>query len=97
MADKIKYAKNMFIPDGAYLSIYHFLEPHIAESELEGKSFSYKKTIYYLDDTHEKVVRISPKSWLRKRKIELTDKIDSEIINGIRIIIENKRNLVNKE
>jgi hypothetical protein len=90
---KVDYKIRLSCNSKEYTEIYAFLAPKTVTSEIDwGFGFSYKGWVFYLDENSEKAVRISPRKLfgLVKRRIELTDKVDQEIINGIKNIIENK-------
>jgi len=87
---ELKYAAEMPLPEKAYKSVSNFLMIRTTKMESSWKGLTYKGQIFYLDSSNQKAVRISKKRLFRKRKIELSDKVEQEIIDKINNIINTK-------
>ncbi|MEK6833775.1 MAG: hypothetical protein AABY32_07060 [Nanoarchaeota archaeon] len=90
---KINYKTKMPLSDEDYPKVISFFATRYVKSEIDWGGLSYRGTIYYLDESKMKAVRISPKRFfgLRRRKMELSDKVEQDIIDEIKKIINTKK------
>ena len=81
---ELKYTTNILLPKKAYKEVSDFL---IGLSKRVEFSKGY---VFYLDVQSQEAVRISTIRLFRKRKIELSDKVEQGIINYINHLINPK-------
>ena len=94
----LNYKTKIPLPEEAYHEVINFLAPITVDSRLDwgpNDGFIYEGYIYYLDDSRMKAIRITPKKFfgLRKRRVELTDRVEQEIIDNLKDIITKKKML----
>jgi hypothetical protein len=91
---KLNYKTKIYVPESAYVDLYKFIAPKIAKLDMDWNGLVHKGTIFYLDDLCTKAVRISPKRFfgLLNRKVELTDRVEEEIVMSINKIKEDLNN-----
>jgi hypothetical protein len=80
---ELSYKTRIILSEDAYPKVYNFLASRITKLEMDWRGLYYRGTIYYLDDSNMNAVRISPKRFLRRRKIELTDRVEQKVLDGI--------------
>jgi len=81
---ELKYTTNILLPKKAYKEVSNFLIRLSKRVEFS------KGYVFYLDAQSQEAVRISTIRLFRKRKIELSDKVEQGIINYINHLINPK-------
>lgn len=88
---RLEYKTEIALPEKAYRAVGFFLACEVVKVDLDWGLF-YRGTVYYLDNSNTKAVRISPRRFwgLADRTIEVTEGVGEHFIDKIERIIDRE-------